>query len=255
MSLFRRIINKIRHIISNNNNNNASYPYIFKEEKYKVKFNINNSTEEFRLKNWGGEKEYVEKILNEIQENDVLFDIGSSVGLISVLAAKRLTKGKVVSFEPDPENAMRLKENYRINELTNFSIQQLAVGETTGKMELYTAGSNAFSPSLEKVNGIDTSIEVDIESIDNLLKKNKIPFPTVIKIDIEGAEMIALQGMKKLLIGDNRPRVVFIELHPDFLPSFNTSIDEIMKFLSTFNYTIAESINRDKQILCKLIRN
>src|SRR5690606_37350626 len=133
---------------------------------------------------------------------------------------------------------------YKINGLTNFSIQQLAVGETTGKMKLYTAGSNAFSPSLQKVNGIDTSIEVNIESIDNLIRQDKVPFPTAIKIDIEGAEMMAFQGMKGLLSGAKKPRILFIELHPEFLPSFKTSTEEILAFLSTFDYTMAENINR-----------
>ena len=119
-------------------------------------------------------------------------------------------------------------------------------------MKLYTSGSNGYSPSLQKVNGINSFIEVDVQSIDNLLESNEIEEPNVIKIDIEGAEMIALKGMKRLLESNKRPRTLFIELHPDFLPSFSTTTEEIFEYLSQFNYTITESVKREKQILCKL---
>lgn len=256
MNLLFKVLKKIKYTFFHRAQATIPlYPYLFLEKKEGVEFNINNSIEEFRLRNWGGERDYVENMLKELAEDDILFDIGSSVGLISVLAAKKLTKGKVISFEPDPENAQKLKKNYQVNKLNNFSIQQLAVGENAGSMELYTAGSNAFSPSLKKVNGIDNSIIVKIDSIDNLIKKNEIPYPTVVKIDIEGAEMMALKGMKKLLESDKSPRLLFIELHPDFLTSFGTSTEEIYNFLSQLNYTIVEDIVREKQILCKLIKN
>jgi len=233
----------------------SKYPYEHFEPEYGIRFNINNPIEEFRLKGWGGEKKYVQQILGELKKDDIFFDIGSSVGLISVLAAKVIENGKVISFEPDSENIMRLKENYKINSLNNYLIKTLAVGEKKGKMNLYTAGSNAFSPSLQQVNGIDTFIEVEIDSIDNMLEAGTIPYPTAIKIDIEGAEMMALRGMQFLLSSSKRPRLIFVEIHPEFLPAFNTSTEEIFEYLKKFDYELAENVQRDKQILCKLLRN
>ncbi len=255
--MIKAIINKLKNIISNSNTTliEKSYPYTHFEVEQNLKFVINNSIEEFRLKDWGGEKEYVLQMVNELRPNDIFYDIGSSVGLVSINAAKKLTNGKVYSFEPDPENILRLTENYKVNNLKNFSIQKMAVGDQYGKMKLYTSGSNGYSPSLQKVNGIENYIEVEVQSIDDLIDSNAIEKPNVIKIDIEGAEMIAIKGMKRLLESDKRPRTLFVELHPDFLPSFSTTTEEIFEYLSQFNYTIAESINREKQILCKLTSN
>jgi hypothetical protein len=104
---------------------------------------------------------------------------------------------------------------------------------------------------LQKVNGIESFIEIEVNSIDNLILDKEIPYPTVVKIDIEGAEFIALKGMKNLLSSSKKPRMIFIELHPEFLPTFNTNVDEILEFMSQFDYRKAEHINRDKQILCK----
>jgi len=121
-------------------------------------------------------------------------------------------------------------------------------------MALYTGGSNTASPSLQKVNGIEESIIVKINSIDRLINEGTIPYPTVIKMDIEGAEMMALKGMTELLISEKRPRVVYIEIHPDFLPSFETSSEEIFKYLSQFRYVVIENECRGKQILYTLKR-
>lgn len=225
------------------------YPFTYKEGN--IKFHINNSIEEFRLANWGGEKEYVLEMLDCLNINDFFYDIGSSVGLISIHAAKKLINGEVVSFEPDPENQKCLKQNFKLNKLNNYNLIPIAVGETLGKLKLYTSGSNGFSPSLEKVNGIESFIEVKVNSIDNLISNKEIPYPTVIKIDIEGAEYLALKGMKTLLASEKKPRIIFMELHPEFLPAFRTSIEEVLEFMTQFNYRISEQIKRDKQVLCK----
>jgi FkbM family methyltransferase len=231
-----------------------TYPFTWHNTEYDINFEINNGVEDFRLRQWGGEKDYVTEMMDLLKKDDIFYDIGSSVGLISVIAAKCLTNGTVISFEPDKENLKCLNENYSINNLSNYKILNLAVGDEKGILKLYTSGSSGFSPSLEKVNGIDTFVEVEVETIDYLIEKENLPFPTIVKIDIEGPEFMALKGMNNLLSSENRPRIVFIELHPEFLPSFNTSVEEVLNYLSTFNYSIEQKIVREKQVLCKLIR-
>lgn len=230
----------------------SRFPFKKFNELFPVSFEVNNSIEEFRLIDWGGEKEYVVKLIKDLREDDVVYDIGSSVGLISIISASVLKRGKVISFEPDPENILRLKRNYSINNLKNFEIKPIAVGERKGKLKLFTQGSNGFSPSLEPVNGINSFIETEVNSIDNLIRQNEIPFPDVIKMDIEGAEFLALKGMGKLLSSEKRPRLIFLEIHPKFLPSFNCSPQDIYDFLSQFDYKVVENVEREDQILCKL---
>jgi FkbM family methyltransferase len=216
-----------------------------------IKFHINNPIEEFRLRDWGGEKKYVLSMISSLNESDVFLDVGSSVGLISVIASKKLKSGNVISIEPDPENRLRLEMNYSLNKLKNYNIFQIAAGEKRDKLTLYTAGSNGYSPSLKKVNGIDRTIIVEVNSIDNLISENKIPIPDIVKIDIEGAEFLALKGMSNLMSSLKRPRIIFVELHPEFLPEFNTNTEEILNYMKKFKYRITENIQRDKQILCQ----
>jgi FkbM family methyltransferase len=232
--------------------NITKFPFVFYESELDIYFNINNSIEEFRLKQWGGEKEYVLEMLSDLRNNDILLDIGSSVGLVSILSASKLINGSVISIEPDPENYNCLMNNYKINNLKNFNALQCAIGDKVSKIELFTAGSNGYSPSLKKVNGINHSIIVDVFTVDTLIEEKRIDIPTVIKIDIEGAELLALKGMNKLLSADKKPRAIYLEVHPDFLNSFDTSTEEIFDYLKTFKYRITNKIHRENQILCKL---
>ena len=251
MSIIRKVIRKI----FGKSQGKYPYTYSFHEPSItnrKVKFRINNTIEEFRLRHWGNEKEYVLSMVKALKPNDILLDIGSSVGLISVLSSFRLVNGSVVSIEPDPENYNCLLTNFKLNGQKNFKAHQLAAGDTKDKLELFTSGSNGYSPSLKKVNGIDQSILVDVVTIDSLVQENKIKSPTVVKIDIEGAELLALKGMKQLLSGTSKPRLIYLEVHPDFLGSFRTSKEELFDYLKNFSYKITEQIEREQQILCKL---
>lgn len=231
------------------------YPYLVEYKKEKVQFEVNNHIERFRLKDFGGEEDFVRMLVGSLKRSDVFFDIGASVGLISVFAARKLKHpilpaGKVVSFEPDPENALRLRKNLEINRLKNCRVEQMAVSSEEGELTLYSDGSNANSPSLEQVNGIERGITVPAKTIDSLVESGILPYPTVVKIDIEGAEMLALQGMKALLGSGKRPRLIFVEIHPDFLPSFGTDSESIIQFIEGFGYNKSEAVERENQLLC-----
>ncbi len=230
------------------------FPYICSHEgliKGKtLRFHVNNHVEKFRLKNFGGERDQIAELLSLLRSEDVFYDIGSSVGAWSIPAALKLTKGWVVSFEPDPENQDRLLKNYELNGLSNYEIQPVALGDRQGCMELFTAGSNAASPSLRPVNKISNSIQVRIEVIDDLIQRRLIPPPNVVKIDVEGAEMMVLKGMTRLLSGERKPRRIKLELHPLFLPSFQSNVTEVFKFLLNKGYAIEELISREDQIIC-----
>lgn len=234
--------------IFNQFSNKNTFPYIY-ENEFNIKFLITNEIEEYRTKYYGHEKDFVISLYNELNYNDVFYDVGSSVGLISMFASKKVTSGQVVSFEPDTENLKALRENFRINNLTNFIIHEIAIGCEKTKLNLYTNGSNDKSPSLRKVNNIDNCIEVEVNSIDNLISEGLIR-PTVIKIDVEGAEFLVLKGMKNLLNSQFPPRLLIIEIHPDFLVEFNNNEEEIYDFISSFGYNLVNKIERDNQILC-----
>ena len=210
------------------------------------KFYCKSKIEYFRTAQYGGEKEFLSEFMTYLKPNDVLWDIGSSIGIVSIYAAPLIKK--VIAFEPDKLIFNRLSKNISLNKLgSKIQSLNLGIGETKGTISLHSDGVEGKSPSIANLGRHNTSYIVEIETIDNLVESG-YEKPTIIKIDIEGAEMLALLGARKVFLDTHKPRLLFIEVHPTFLPSFNTSIEEIYDFLFQNGYTFIKCVERDEQI-------
>jgi len=209
-------------------------------------FEITTKMEKFRVTGYGDEADTIEKVLSEIKPDDVLYDIGSCVGLYALHAA--LLGCQVIAFEPDPAYRKRLMRNIKINKLgKKIRVLNRAVSEKPGEVTLYTDGVEGNSPSLRQV-GSRGNVIVKTDAIDNLISKGVIPVPDIIKLDIEGAEILALRGMKNLLTSQKSPRFIFVEFHPEFLPSFNSSVEECEKLIESYGYTRYYESHRSNQL-------
>jgi len=209
------------------------------------RFEITIPVEAFRVEQYGNEEEFTRLILEELREKDVLYDIGACVGLVTVHAAKKCVH--VVAFEPDPGYRSRLETNVRLNSLDNVQIIGWAVSDVQGMVTLFTDGVEGLSPSLREV-GKRGSVRVRSDTIDNALGRGEIPVPDVLKMDIEGAEILALRGMRNLLASERAPRAFFLELHPDYLPAFDSCPAEVLSFLESFGYREVYKDVRDAQV-------
>jgi len=67
-------------------------------------------------------------------------------------------------------------------------------------------------------------------------------------MDIEGAEILALIGMKRLLSSKKAPRMIFIEIHPVFLDAYKSSVLEVGNFIKSFGYKEIYSKIRASQL-------
>lgn len=142
------------------------------------------------------ETEFVKK---EIKKNNVVLDIGANIGYYTLLFARLVgEKGKVFAFEPDPDNFNLLKKNVEINNYKNVVLVQKAVLNNKGKIKLYLSGTNKGDHRVYDSHDDRQFIEIESIRLDDYFKNynRKIDF---IKIDIEGAEWEALQGMFNLL--------------------------------------------------------
>jgi FkbM family methyltransferase len=142
-----------------------------------------------------------------INKGDTVFDIGTHVGFYSLLAAEAVgSGGKVFSFEPLPQNFDYLEKHIKINNYQNIFPFKAAVADKNRPMP-FKLGSDSSTGSIAD-NG---DINVDTVSIDELIKNGKLPMPDVIKIDVEGSELMVLGGMLKLL-KDKKP-AIFLSTH------------------------------------------
>lgn len=161
------------------------------------------------------ETDLQEAIRELVKPGMVAYDLGSNIGYISLLMAKYVgPQGKVFAFEPLPENQKRLRNNLDLNPDLNVELIPLAVGDSSGKKQFLVHSSGGMG-KLRGANGRDVqytkSIDVECTALDDFVFKKGKPKPSIIKIDIEGGEGLALRGMSKL-IPEVKPLFI-IELH------------------------------------------
>jgi len=136
------------------------------------------------------EKERTEMFLKIIKEGDIFYDIGAHFGFYSLIASRIIgDKGKIYAFEPHPYNLKILRKHIELNNITNVVIISAAVSDRPGKAK-FAYGTGTGTGHLSEKG----DIEVDTVSIDDLIQKKEILPPSIIKIDVEGAEILVLKG-------------------------------------------------------------
>jgi len=152
-------------------------------------------------------------------KGQTIYDIGGYEGVFTLFFSKSIgPAGQVFTFEPNPVNCRKIRENIQLNGLTNVRLLQMGLGASKGKSKLVfwpdepargtTTGDYQKSLQLQKKSD---SIEIEIDSLDNQILANQLPPPDFIKIDVEAAELEVLAGMSQTL-KMHRPRL-FIEIH------------------------------------------
>jgi FkbM family methyltransferase len=145
---------------------------------------------------------------DRLREGDVFVDIGSNVGVMSFVAAKAVgSAGKVIGFEPNPTNAANYRRGIAANGFGNVLLHNLAVSD---RPCLITISPHTNGKATEGADPLGSSEVVQAVALDDFLAhKPRIDF---VKIDIEGYEMRAFAGMRKLL--DRHKPLMQIEFNP-----------------------------------------
>lgn len=154
------------------------------------------------------ERELIKDMVRSVRPDDTVFDVGANVGTHTCFLADGLSSGRVHAFEPLPSNVARLRANVELNR-SNVVIEPYAFGGDDDPMQLAvgTAGKEAHLAD----DGASHSIRV--VTGDTMVKSGVLPVPSVMKIDVEGAELDVLKGFRGTLT-DSGCRLVYCEVHP-----------------------------------------
>lgn len=137
----------------------------------------------------------------QIKKGDYILEAGAYTGLFTVFASKKVGRtGKVISFEPDPYNNIMLKRNLALNKIKNVTIVKKGLYSKEDQLpfDIQSIGSNIVSLNTpfhnrKTINKIPvTTADIELKR----LKINKIDFVTM---DIEGAEIEAMEGFKETI--------------------------------------------------------
>lgn len=140
-------------------------------------------------------------------------DIGAHVGQFALLAARAAgTSGAVVAFEPQPLIRERLNRNIEANRFTNIEVLSCALSDRRG-MSAFHATENDSNSGLASLCSSPSTcslahIEVETDTLDDVLLSRCVSSLDVIKIDVEGEEASVLRGARRVL-EQYRPAVLF----------------------------------------------
>jgi FkbM family methyltransferase len=152
---------------------------------------------------------------NGMQAGDIVLDCGSHTGYVACAMAKvNGQKGKVICFDPFPQNNYCADMNRQLNGF-NIEVANAGVGRETAS--ILASNAHQFTVRVENAK----CKEYRVVALDDYYSER----PTFLKIDVEGFELEALLGAKKIL-RDLKPRV-FIELHPQFFQLTGASYRQI----------------------------
>ena len=171
----------------------------------------------------------------------VAVDAGANIGIYSQFLARCVgPAGAVYSFEPAPENFERLRT--ASSRLSNVHVLQAAVGERSGKSELYLSDTlNVDHRTYLTDNSARGVVQIEMVALDDYFKPGQRV--DLIKMDIQGYELHALRGAGRVL-ADNPAARLLLELWPYGLKQAGTNWVELIDALTRKNMTVSEVTRR-----------
>ncbi len=192
------------------------------------------------------EKEELQMMENLLKDGDTCFDVGANIGWHSMNLALSNRTINIVSFEPVPTTYNSLIENIQLNSITNILTFNEGLSKSSGFNDFYFKKTVTGNSSLKNLTG-DPDVEIircKFTTLDEF--SSKIDFkPSFIKIDVEGAELLVLEGGINT-IKSCKP-IIFAEILRKFSEKFDYNPNSIFQLLSDLDYN-AYTLNQKKLI-------
>ena len=131
-----------------------------------------------------------------------VYDVGAHLGFFALGLARLVgAGGRVVAFDPLPENIRALRENLALNpnRTSNVQVVQAAVANVSGQLRLYGGSDPSRARLAPPTASSEDSQEVASLMLDEFVFLRGAPAPQLVKLDVEGAEGMTLQGSRRLL--------------------------------------------------------
>jgi FkbM family methyltransferase len=180
------------------------------------------------------DEQIVELVLKLARPGGVVLDLGAHLGAISLSVAA--AKYQVIAVEASSENAASLEASVSRNRLDQMQVVWAAVSDHSGTLEFLEEGpfGHVAASELTGDNRL-ASTKVPAVTIDELLSEKGVERVDFIKMDVEGSEVAAVRGMKRLLSRADAPPIVY-ESNGYALGLFGTDTRHLRRSLEKFGY-------------------
>lgn len=186
---------------------------------------------------------WFKKILSSLEETSelVFYDIGANCGYYSLLAGKR--QATIHAFEPSNDSLRITRHNILNNAILKTKVHQVALSNQNGSLVFHTYSSSG-NDSLVKRDipeghelKYKKNYKVKAVKLDDLVLQKSLPLPSIVKIDIEGAELFALTGARRTLVKAGLPPI-FIEYSAATSHDAGYKREDIRDFLIDMGYSL-----------------
>ena len=179
----------------------------------------------------------IEFIRRYLRPGDTVLDVGANVGMFSYAALQMVgSTGHVTAVEPLPWAAHVIEANASLNHLTsNFQVRALAVSESAGTTRFVAdADVSSHISYTSPMEAQSATIEVKTAALDDLIGAGPV---SLVKLDVEGAEHLALRGFRGHLASGSVATII-LEAHDHSLREMGSSRSEVVELLAAFGYRL-----------------
>jgi FkbM family methyltransferase len=187
-------------------------------------------------------------LTEQLKPGHVFFDVGAHHGWVSMWTLPLVGKeGLVVSFEPSPANLSILQWHRTRNNFSQWAIVPKAVSDADAEEEEFFLVDTGDSPMNSLTTGVPGTplmsgrdirkISIQTITLDTFCSEISLR-PNLVKIDVEGAELLVLRGAAKLM--DESCPTIILAVHPYWLPTGQSS-QQIFELLTRYGYTVYDS--------------
>jgi FkbM family methyltransferase len=196
-----------------------------------------------------GEAHVREWLIRQLKPGHVFFDVGAHHGWMALWSLPLVgNEGAVYSFEPSPANVSVLEWHRKANRALNWTIVPKAIAEEGALARQFCLIDSGDSPMNSLTTGTaDTplmsgrdirNISVQTVTLDAFCREVDVR-PQVVKIDVEGAELLVLRGATTLL-GESSPAVI-LAVHPHWMPK-GQSPTQVVELFTSFGYSLFNAV-------------
>lgn len=200
------------------------------------------------------ERVVLEDMVEELEQDDTFFDIGANIGVHTCVGAS--VGADVVAFEPYPPNGDRLTSNVELNDLQErVDVRETALADESGVARFDSGALNSPGWPWASLSTSDDTVEVEQATGDSLVESGSVPQPTVVKIDVEGAEPLVVAGLSEAL-RDDACRLVYCEVHRDgeihpAANDFGQTVEGLTGQLETLGFDVEQLDHRTHETYLK----
>jgi FkbM family methyltransferase len=201
-----------------------------------------------RLKPDSPEREpaFMKVLRQELRQGMAALDIGANIGYTTLAMAKLAgPSGKVYAFEPEPRNFELLRKNIEANKYSSFVYPlQLGISNYSGVTRFYVSNHSNLC-GMAPAKHSKYTINVRVITVDDFMKDKECP--DFIKMDIEGHEVEAIEGMYSTLNSATAPVKLLLEVHQKYYSAKHDLEKQLRRLLAsgfTTKYVISAAVAR-----------